>query len=328
VGLVDALPLSGIGQSADFFIEGRAPARLSEAPQTHYRMVSPGYFDALRIELVRGRLPNADDGAGAPKIAVISESMARQFWPGEDPIGQRAALSLEAFVRFDVQAGRAVWDSAGALREIVGIVRDVRDGGPAAAAQPHFYIPFAQRPAANLTLVARTTGDPADVVATLRADVAAIDADQPVSSVTTLDQLANTTLSRPRSNGIAFSLFAGLALLLATVGVYGLLAWTVVARRHEIGVRLALGGPPAAILRSFVLHGLALGAIGIALGLPLAFAAARLMRGMLFGADSIDPMTWAVAATALLSATTAACWIPGRRAASVDPATVMRSDSF
>ena len=260
-------------------------------------------------------------------MAVISESMARLFWPGEDPIGQRAALSNEAFVRFDVEAGRAVWDSAGALREIIGIVRDVRDGGPASAAVPQMYIPFAQRPRPDVMVVVRTAGDPGASAAALRDAVTAIDPDQPVSSITTLDQLARSTLARPRTNGIAFSLFAGLALILATVGVYALLAWTAVARRHEIGVRLALGGQPAEVLRSFVKHGLTLGAIGIAAGFPVAIAAARLMRGMLYGVAPLDVMTWSVAALALFVATAAACWLPGRRAAAVDPALAMRPES-
>jgi predicted permease len=323
-GMIDALPLSGIDPSSDFFIAGRAP--FEHQPQTHQRVVSPAYFAALGVGLVHGRMLKESDALGAGKVALINETMAERFWPGEDPVGKRAGLGFEAFVSYDRASNTVRWDSAGALREIVGVVRDVRDQGPAQPATAQMYIPLAQMPRRDMVLVVRSA-DASALLPALRAQVAALDPEQPLANVNTLMRLEQETLARPRSNGLALSLFAGLALFIACVGVYGLLAYAVALRRHEIGVRLALGGDPGVVLRTFVARGMLLGALGIAIGLPVALAGGQLMRTLLFGVTPTDGPTLALAAAALAAATALACWVPARRAAAVDPAGALRGDN-
>jgi putative ABC transport system permease protein len=322
--LTDALPLSGVDPSSDFFIEGRPPAADNQSPQTHGRTITPGYFDALDIEVIAGRPFDAGDRTGSTRVAIINETMARRHFPDENAIGKRLAISIEAFVSFDPATNTVHWDSAGALRTIVGIVRDVRDVEPAEAAQPQMYVPLDQAPSLEMTLVVRGDAGATTLASEVRGIVAGMDPAQPVAGVQTMDRLRDDALARPRSNSIALGLFAALALILSCVGIYGLMAWMVSTRRHEIGVRLALGGQPAVVQREILAHGARLGIAGIAIGLPIALVAGFAMRATLFDVNPVDPFVLAVAALGLCVACITACYIPARRAAGLDPASCLR----
>ncbi len=301
-------PLTQGNTNGNFQVEGRTwpPGDL---PLTEFRVCSEGYFRALGIPLKRGRFFTNADAADAPPVVIINETMAKRFWPNQDPIGQR----------MDPQWGRRLgW------REIVGVVGDVKHGGPTTPALAETYIPYRQQPVSDMYLVLRTTSDPLAVAAAVRRQVLAVDKDQPVFEVRTMTELLRRSTAKRQVSTALIGSFAGLAIILAAVGLYGVISYSVNQRRQEIGIRMALGASPRGILRLVVGQALRLAGLGILLGLAAAVAMSRLLATLLFEVSPYDPLTFVGVPILLNAVALLACWIPARRAARVDPNVALR----
>ena len=310
VGTVDPLPLGGNFVAYSFNIEGRAPFNPSEAPSADRRTITPDYFRAMAIPLVRGRAFNARDAKDAPPVVVINETFARRFFAGEDPVGKRLLFDDEP----DAPA-----------REVVGVVGDVRHAGLDVEAGPEFYLPYAQAPAVRATLVVRTTAaDPASVITPLRDMIRRIDKDIPVYNVKTMGQLLSESVARRRFNMMLLGTFALVALFLAAIGIYGVMSYSVTQRTHEIGIRIALGAQARDVLKMVVRQGMTLVLVGVLIGVVTAFSLTRIMRSLLFGVSPTDVMTFAAVSIVLAGIALLACLIPARRATRVDPMVALR----
>ena len=322
---VEYLPMSGLDSSSGFYIDGRpAPARADEQ-RTHFRSVSAGYFDAMGIGLAGGRAFTERDSSTAPRVAIINEAMAQRYWPGENPIGKRLALDLETMKFYRDKP--PTFDIPGGMREIVGIVKDIRHASLEASAVPEMYVPFLQKPVNNMTLVVRTaSSDAAFLTPAAREAIRTVDPDQPIAQIDTLSNLVNASVAQPRANSMLLACFAGVALFFAVIGVYGLLAYTVVQRAPELGIRLALGGQPSDILRLILNDGTRLVLAGIALGVPMAIAVGNMLRSLLFGVAAADLPTITVAVLLMFAVGLAACYLPARRATRVDPLSALRTE--
>jgi putative ABC transport system permease protein len=277
----------------------------------------------MALVLRGGRVLNASDGAGAPRVAVINEAMGKRFWPNENPVGKRVALSIEA-LRFDRPNAPPRLDFEGAAREIVGVVADVRASAIADPALPAMYVPFAQRPVSNLTLAVRTSGNPVWLINPIRAAVRALDPDQPVSSAEAMSDIVAASVQQPRDRTTLIGVFAFVALLLAAIGVYGVMAYGVNERTREIGVRVALGADTGDVVRLIIRGALGMTSLGIVLGLAGGFMASRLLGSLLFGVEATDLPTFLGAAVMILVVAALASWLPARRASRVDPAVALR----
>ena len=304
IGAINALPIRG-GANGTFLIDGD-PARPANA---EYRVASAGYFATMGIPLLRGRLLGPRDVRGAPHAAVISQSLARRVWPDGDAIGKR------------IQFGNMDGDPH--LLHIVGIVGDVREDGLHADVAPTVYAHALQRPPSPaLSIVVR---GPGAVESALRAELARLDPDLPVE-IDPLDRLVASSLDGRRFTLILLSVFASVALLLALTGIYGVTAYSVAQRTNEIGVRMALGARPRAILAMVIREGVVLALAGVMLGALAAAALTRVIASWLHGVSAADPVTFAAAALVLAGAAVLACWVPARRAVNVDPMAALRSD--
>jgi putative ABC transport system permease protein len=310
VGAVLNLPLGGGSMNGDFTIEGRPPFPRGSEPNAEKHIVTPGYFRTMRIRLVRGRTFTSTDREGARQVAVINEAMAKRFWPGADPIGQRI---------------RILGDST-AWQEIVGVVANIRDEALDRGAGLQTYVPFAQFPSSGMTLVVRSAL-PVDVLASaVRGAARTLDPMIPIYGIKPLEQVVTEAARQRRAPATLLGLFAGMALLLAAVGLYGLLAFSVSQRSHEMGVRMAVGADRRDVVRLVLGEGMRLVGIGAAVGVALALALGRVLAALLYETSPIDPPTFAVAAAVLAATAVVACWAPAHRAARVDPVRVMRGD--
>jgi putative ABC transport system permease protein len=285
-GTVYPMPLSGMEENVGFEIEGQPPPAPGEQRTAGPRGVSPGYFKAQGIQLLKGRVFTESDGGDTPPVVIINEALARRYWPNQDPAGRR--------ISFDGRNGQPVW------REVVGVVKSVRHMALEEEPRSEVYIPFAQYPLAFMTLVARTDGAPLGYVAAVRSQVQAVDKDQPISNVRTMEERLASAVSQRRFNLILLGVFAGLALSLAAIGIYGVMSYLVAQRTHEIGVRMALGAQTGDVLRLVIRQGMALTLAGVLIGLITAFGLTRLLRNLLFDLSATDPLTFFV--TALLLA--------------------------
>lgn len=311
---VFGLPLDdNFSASSSFTRKGEADG--PDTPSVGMRIITPDYLKALKIPLKAGRdLDSHDDETGA-EVVLVNHEAARRYWPGQNPIGQQLHLGVQLVS--GVRSG---------MKTIVGVVGDVKYGGLELTSPPEVYLPHAQHPVDSLTIVVRTAGDPAAFVPIARADLAAIDRDLPLAAVRTLDQVVGRSIAERRFTMLLLATFAAVALTLAMIGIYGVLAYLVSQRTREIGVRLAIGAAPADVVRLFVREGLALAAIGLAVGLIAAIGAARALTTMLFGVTATDPLTFATVAFALGLTALAASYLPARRAAAVDPMNALRTD--
>jgi predicted permease len=246
-----------------------------------------------------------------PEVAIVNEAMARRFWPGENPIGKKVAAGC---------------DKEQLCRTIVGVVGDIRHEGLAEEAQPEIYMPHPQFALPNLSLVLRTTGDPLAVVSAVRREVRALDKDQPVALVQTLEEHISQSVLQPRLMMILLSTFAGLALVLAAVGVYAMMSYSVSQRRGEIGIRIALGALKKDILRLVVGQAALLLAVSLTIGLAAALAAARLLRSLLYEVGIWDPFTFGSIVFLLSLVAMLAAWLPARRASKISPMVALRSE--
>jgi putative ABC transport system permease protein len=309
---VSALPLDGGGfyLGRVFLREGAAEPPAAPDYPGAWNVVTPDYFNAMDIGLLKGRLFTDHDGAQATPVIIVSETFARRMFPNEDPLGKRIRS----------------WRDENELREIVGVVRDVKYGGLDDDPSSLVYIPHRQDSWGSLTMVVRTTGDPAAMTNAVRHAFRAADKDSPISNVQTLQKVRVDSTARQRFGAWLLGLFAALALGLAGVGIYGVMSYSVAQRTQEIGVRMALGAGTRDVLKLVLRRGLALTLPGIALGMLAALALTRLLKSLLFGVSATDPMTFAVIALLLTIVAMLACWIPARRAAKVDPMVALRCD--
>jgi putative ABC transport system permease protein len=317
-GAVSNLPLATRLGDLNFHIEGREELPGEVSPAADWQTISPGYFAAMGIALARGRGIDETDDAGAPGVVVISETAAKRYWPGEDPIGRRFLLGGGA---------------APGWVTVVGVVRDVRHAAFDAPPRSQMYLPHAQfrywdggGPVRSLSLVIRTVGEPASVASALRREVAALDPALPVSGFRTMEEVVAASVARPRFMMLLLTAFAAVALVLGAVGVYGVMAHLVGRRTREMGIRLALGARPLEVARLVLRRALALTVLGIAVGLVVAIALTRSLTGILYGVAPTDPATFAGVSLALGAVALAAAWMPIRRATRVDPATVLRHE--
>lgn len=310
-GAVNYLPFSGTELNNSVTIEGKPPvANASERPRAFFRNISPNYFQAMGIPVRQGR-PFADsDNKDAPAVVIINEAAARRFFPNEDPLGKR------------FKQGRA--ESKNPWVTVVGIVGGVSHTAIGVASQPEVYLPFQQNPDAAITLVARTKSDPRSLAATVRREVSALDKDLPVSNIKFMDEIVASTISQPRVYALLLGIFAGLALILAAIGIYGVISYSVTQRTHEIGIRMALGAQARDVLALIVKQGMALALVGIFLGLIVSLALTRVLASQLYGVSSTDPVTYTAISLLLMVVALIACYIPALRATKVDPMIAVR----
>ena len=300
------VPLSGLSDWGSFNIVGRSSLDWSQAPSAEGRSVSPNYFRTMSVPLVRGREFTEQDQQNHADVIIINEAMGRKFWPGADPIGQR-------IVNMDEQPRS---------REIIGIVADVKSFGLDADSPPEMYTPYGAWWYMNIVL--RSNLAPASLLTSVRREVARLDKGVAVYGVSTMDELLSRSVAPRRFNLFLLGLFAALALVLAMVGIYGVLAFGVSRRRHEIGIRMALGALPRQILKLIIWQGMRLVFIGTALGILASIAVTQFMSSLLFGVQATDPLTFLCVALLLAGAALAACYAPARRAMRVDPMVALR----
>jgi putative ABC transport system permease protein len=307
----DDVPFSGFRATGNFTVTGQPEPRLGEEPIAEMHSVSPDYFKTMGIPILRGRIFGRDDVSGKPLVIVIDEYLARTFFPNQDPIGQQ--LSQEGLDKTKVQY------------TIVGIVPSVRHGEPGIAPKiPQIYWPAAQFPSLQETLLVRTAGDPRSLLPSIRAAVHAIDPQLPVFATRTMDDAIAASIATQRSSATLVGGFSILALFLAALGLYGVLAYCVTRRTREIGIRIALGSPRAKICGLIVRQGITMVALGILAGVLVSLTCSPLMRHFVYGVTPYDPLI-IIGVTALLAAIAIfACWLPARRAMRVDPIVALR----
>jgi putative ABC transport system permease protein len=304
-------PFRASSASGSFSIEGRVATARADRPFAHLGAVSGSYFEAMGIPLLAGRTFVDRDVATAPGVAIVSASLARKYWPGESPIGKR--------LRFDDDAGTP-WIT------VVGLVGDVRQLGMSKAPPPLLFFPYEQFALPFTSLVVRSALPAGTVAALLKAEMAAIDRDLPLGDIMPLKASVDSNVDQPRFRAMLIGIFALLALALASVGVFGLVSFTVAQRTREIGIRVALGAAPRQVLLPVLRESITLALAGIGIGLVGAFVAARALSAFLFGVGASDPLTFAGVAVLMLLVATLASYIPSRRALRVDPVIALRAE--
>ena len=305
-----AVPLTGSHNRADITIEGIPVLDIGTFPHPDYHYISADYTRVLNIPLMHGRNFSGADTETAALVGLINTTMARRYWPKEDPVGKR--------FHWGRPGSKDPWIT------IVGVVGDTKLYGLANPSRLEIYLPFRQEPQTDMYLILRSAVDPASLTSSVRSAVAAIDRDQPVFSVITMRQLLDNSVSTPHLTLVLLGLFSGLALVLAAIGIYGVISYSVQQRTHEIGIRMALGAQRSNVLRLVVGQGVILAAVGIVIGITAALGLMRLITSLLFGVSPDDPLTFTAAALVLLFVAIAACYIPARRAIAVDPMNALR----
>jgi putative ABC transport system permease protein len=303
----NALPVNGPSIGYFFNIEGRPALEPAKAPTFFLYSISPSYLETLGIPIIRGRALTPEDTAATQPVAVINETMAHRFWPNEDPIGRHLIYSRESV-----------------NVEIVGVTADVKvtglgDNNP----YNQLYVPYRQRPFLTMWLITR---GPSSIASAARREILAVDADQPVAAVRTMDEVIANSVSQPRLRTTLIGAFAALALILAVIGIAGVVAWSVSQRTNEIGIRMALGAQPSNILAMVVRQAFTMIGIGQLIGLVGAFALTRVLASFLFGISPEDPLTFAGVALLLALIALTACAVAARRALRIDPVEALRRE--
>jgi predicted permease len=308
-GAVSFLPMASLGAATGFTIEGQPPLAPGQSNTTVVTVCDNGYFRALNVPLVRGRLFTEPEMAQQSNVVIVNDALAKQYFPNDDPLGKRLTINM---TDPDVPT------------EIIGVVGDTKSIDLATAARPTTYWPHPQLAYNAMTLTIRTAGDPLGLAPSVEAQVHTLDKDQPVSEVRTMEQWVATSLAQTRFSSMLLAVFAGLALLLAAVGIYGVMSYAVSQRTSEIGIRLALGAEQGDILKMIVLNGVRLAAIGLAIGMVLAAALSRTIASLLFETAGTDPMTFAAVVGVLGAVAVLASYVPARRAARIAPVEALR----
>jgi putative ABC transport system permease protein len=302
--------LQRLATSSTFTIENRPPDPSEQSLELPFDRVQPNYFQTMGIPLLQGRAFTAQDGRDSPRVAIVNETFVKRYFPNADPIGKRFT--------FGDGGPNARWIA------IVGVVRDTKRQGVDQPIRIESWMPLAQSPARSMEVVLRTTGDPLALGNAAREAVWSIDRDLPIPRMQTVEQNLSTRVAQRRLNMLLLGLFASVALVLAAVGIYGVMNYTVTQRTNEIGIRVALGAQTRDVLRLVVGEGMILALLGVVIGLVMTFAFTRLMASLLFGVSASDPLTFAAIAALLFGVALLACWIPARRATEVDPMVALR----
>ena len=304
------LPLSGGNWGRSLTVEGYPVLSVGQAPMIQHTVVTPDYFRTMGITLLAGRDFTEGDRTGSQLVTIVDERLAQKYWPNDSALGKR--------IRFGPPEDNEPWHT------VIGVVGAVRHQRMQEETRNSVYLPHLQIPAGGLSIVARTSSDPKGLVSAVRNQLAQIDADLPMSQVATMDEVMADSIWQPRLYAMLFAVFAGGALVLAVIGIYGVMAYIVITRTHEIGIRMALGATARDVFKLIVGRGMKLTAIGLVIGVGGAFALTRLMRGLLFNTSTTDPMTFVLISGLLAVAAFFACYIPARRATKVDPLVALR----
>jgi putative ABC transport system permease protein len=310
-GLVNRVPFSRGNPQQNLYVEGQPPRPGDAVPVVNARAASPGYFEAIGTPILRGRAILPSDQAGAPLVAVVDETVARQYWPGGDPIGKRIRTSA---------------DTTTPWLTIVGVAPNVKHASLRERPNFELYRSLAQAPNWSTYIVVRAGGDPETLVVALRRRVAELDPKLPISDVNTMEGAMAESLSVARLTNVLLTGFAGLALLLAVIGIYGVMSLNVNGRLSEFGVRLALGAAPGDVLRLVMGQGMVLALLGLVIGVAGALWMTRFLGALLFEVSPMDPVTFLAVGSVLTLAAAAACYLPARRATRADPIAVLRRD--
>ena len=308
---ISPLPLNGDRFVISFEIEGR-PMAPKDHPSAEFFTTGVGYFRTMGIPIIKGRDFDDRDKHGSTPVVIVSQTFARQIFPNEDPIGKR------------IRPGISTIEDKPPLREIVGIVGDVRNQNLNTESKPAYYVPQTQVPFNQLVAVVKTNGEPHSLISAVTKDVGAMDADVPLFGVKSMEEYLSASVAAPRFNTTLLSIFAGVALVLTIVGLYGVMSYSVVQRTNEIGIRLALGAQSRDVLLMIIKQGSKLIVVGLAIGLVGAFAATRVIASLLFGVTTKDPFTFVAAAVLLAIVALLACYVPAWRATKVDPLEALR----
>ena len=309
-GAISFLPLDGLGSATGFEVVGAPMPAAGEEPVTDVRVIADDYFAAMGVPLVRGRLFEADWAADAQNRVIVNETLVRQHFPGVDPIGRRIKVS---------------WNDD-REDEIIGVVGDVRQAELETAARPTIYWPYPRNAYGAMTLTVRTANDPTGIIGSARGILRELDPDLALANIQTMDEVVSRSVAQRRLTMMMLAIFAGAALLLAAVGIYGVIAYSVTQRTQEIGIRMALGAPRAAVLRMVIGQAVTLAGVGILLGAASAVLLARLMTDLLFGIEPFDTPTFVAVAAGLALVALLASYVPGRRATRVDPVVALRAE--
>jgi putative ABC transport system permease protein len=309
-GAAVTLPIGGDDFSTGYFVEGQPLPPAGQESSAGWQIVSRGYFEAIGMHMLSGRGFRAGDTTASTPIAIVNETLARQAWPSADPVGRRVRLGRDA-------------DDPWLI--VVGVVSDMRHRGPASPPRPEIYQPVTQHAFSSMAVVVRTTADPLSIVPLIRAEVSALDPSLPISHVSTMEEHVERALSRPRFMSTLTMTFGALAVVLALVGVYGVMAASVAQRTREIAIRIAVGARASDVVRMVALRAAVLTGAGVAAGLMGAWASSRVLAGLLFGVTANDGPTYLVSAAALLAVALAAAAVPAFRAARIDGSQVLRS---
>jgi putative ABC transport system permease protein len=311
------MPVAGTGFGMPFTIVGKPVSDPGQRPGAGFNMVTPDYYRTFGIPIQRGRAFTDRDTEGAPRVAIVNDAFVRQYFKGDDPLKQR--LVIEQLIPGVTRLGPAVeW-------QVVGVYPAVRNGGPRGDF-PEIDVPFAQSPWPGTVMAVRTTGEPDSARKALAAAVHSLDPNLPMADVRTMDQRVHESLAGDRFQAVMFGGFAGVALVLAALGIYGVMSFTVAQRTHEIGLRMALGADRTQVVRQILREGMTTALAGVAIGSVGAYLVGRAMQGMWFGVGIVDPAAFSVVAGLLLVAATVACLVPAYRAASIDPLVALRQD--
>jgi len=322
VSAINHVPLAGDTWGFPFTIEGRPPSRPGESPNAVYRVVFPGYFRTMGISLLRGRDISESHSMSAPGVVIVNDRLARRYWPSEDPIGKRITLD-------DASEKDRTWLT------VIGVTQDAKQDEWTAAPRPEMYLPllqsrfYLQEPSGHfeyITLVVRTSGDPAAIANDIKGSVAALDKNVPVSEIETMDRAVDDLNAQPRFELWLLTGFAALAVLMAALGIYGVMSYSVSRRTHELGVRLALGAAHGDVIKLVVRQAMKLALVGSACGLAAAFLLTRMMSGLLYGVRPTDPFTFSGALLLVSAVALAASYIPARRDTRIDPVSALRCE--
>jgi predicted permease len=316
-GVIDDLPLNGDRSHQPIAVEGRPALAMSEQPEVDVCIITAGYIPSLHIPLLGGRDINEGDVASRPAAILISQSMAQQFWPGENPIGKRLTMTF----------------FPDAVREVVGVVGDVKlDGLDQSRPSAVLYMPLDQVSVPStggwssipMTLVVRSANDPASLASAVANAVHEVDREMPLRDILTMDDLVSNSISQQRLNMLLLGAFGGLALLLAAIGIYSVLSYSVKRRIQEIGIRLALGASLRDVLRMILVEGMKPTLLGVAVGTAGALALGRVLSSLIYSVKSTDPLTFLSVAVLLVAISLLACVFPAYRATKVDPMVALR----